>query len=117
MSAGSGAFVAAGGAAGGAAAAVHAESFSNGYLILKPAEFLKLVSKSGRNAVVVVIKEREGVINRKDVYAYVSKYGELTIMTRSATQLPLPSNAEVVTAEKLVLPPAVRSRLNSVTSV
>lgn len=42
----------------------------------------------------MIIKEKKGVINRKDVYAYVGRYGELTIITRSAKPPPSPSNAE-----------------------
>ncbi len=101
-------------AAAGSAAAASAHAFVNGYLILKPNEFIRLISRSEGKIVVVLVVERVGILNKKDTYVYVSKYGDMTVLTKSEMPLSLPSFTEVIIAESLILPPAVRTRLNSV---
>jgi len=101
---------AAGGAAAGGATA-SAQTFAYGFLVFEPEEFLRLVSKTDSRAVVVLVKKRKGIVNRKDVYIYVAKYGDFTILTRSETPLSLPSNAELIASKDLTIPPAVMRAL------
>ena len=87
--------------------------FVYGFLIMKPAEFLKIINRLGRDAVVVLAVKNEGVVRKRKTYIYAAKYGGFTVLTRSEKPLPLRSDVELVVAEHVVLPVAVRSRLNS----
>lgn len=102
------------GAATGAAAVVATKRvFALGYLILEPSEFLKLLEKMEKPVVLYMVK-REGILSKKDMYTYVAKYGEFTILTKTETPLTLPSKAELIPVKDMVLPPHVQSHLNSI---
>ena len=104
---------AASGVAGATAAAVaSSEALVHGYLIMKPQEFIKLLSKE-ENTVVILVVKQAGVLHKKVTYTYAATYGGFTILTKTETPLPLPSDVEIVRAEDLIVPPAVTSRLNS----
>ncbi|ADC64736.1 hypothetical protein Ferp_0563 [Ferroglobus placidus DSM 10642] len=103
-------------AAGGAAAraAASAQKFTFGFLIFEPEEFLKLVKtarETDGRAVVILVKKRKGVVNRKDEYIYAAKYADFTILTRSETPLALPSKTELIVSRDIVLPVAVMHAL------
>ena len=95
-----------------AAAVASAESLVHGYLIMKPQDFLKLLNKQ-ENTVVILVVKQAGVLHKKVTYIYAAKYGGFTILTKTETPLLLPSGAEIVRAEDLIVPPAVINRLNS----
>ena len=96
------------------AAAAHAAALAHSFLILKPEEFIKLVNRLGRNSVVVLVVKKTGIVNRREVYIYAARYGGFTVLTRTLKPLPLPSGIELVTAEDIVLPVAVKNKLDSI---
>ena len=87
--------------------ATHARTYAYGFLIMEPAGLLKLLEKT----VVILVRQRVGVISRREVYTYVTKYGEFTVVTRSETLLPLSSSTEIIEAKKLLLPSPVAATL------
>jgi len=107
------AVIAAAAAGGAAAAAAMVRVFALGYLILEPSEFLKLLEKMEKPIVLYMVK-REGILSKKDMYTYVAKYGEFTILTKTETPLTLPSKAELIPVKDIVLPPHVELRLDSI---
>ena len=105
-----------GAAAGGAAAATAMTSAAvlvHGYLVMEPSELLKLLDRMERPVVVLVVK-REGVLHKRDTYIYAVRYGDFTVLTKTETPLLLPSNAEVIRAKDIILPPDVLTRLNAI---
>lgn len=100
-------------ASGGVAAAVAAQAFAYGYIIVKPDEFIKLLNKSEKKVVVLLYIGRKGVFNKSENYVYITKYGDFIVMTKSSKKLVLPFNVEIINIEKLVLPIAARSALDS----
>ena len=100
-------------AAAAASGAAAAAAFALGYLILEPSEFLKLLEKMEKPIVLYMVK-REGILSKKDMYTYVAKYGEFTILTKTETPLTLPSKAELIPVKDIVLPPHVELRLDSI---
>ena len=63
-------------------AAAAAQAFVNGYLVLRPEEFLKLIREFDGKAVVLVVKE-EGILKKRKVYIYAGSFGGLTALTKS----------------------------------
>lgn len=99
----------------GAPVATHASTYAYGFLVVEPGEFLKLLDRKGKEkAVVILVRQWVGVINRREVYTYITRYGEFTVVTRSEALLPLPSGTEVIEAKKLVLPSPVETALASI---
>lgn len=101
-------------AAAAAGAAASASALVYDYLVLEPVEFLKLVNKLGRKAVVIMVVKRSGIISKKDTFIYVVKYGGFTALTRTYTPLPLSGDVEVAVAKEIVLPNTVWMKLNSI---
>jgi len=104
------AYAGAAAAAAGASASSQAEAFTYGFLVVEPSEFLKLLGKS-KEQVVVVVRRRVGILNRREEFVYIAKYGDFTVLTRSPEPLPLPPGTEVIEARELVLPHAVLTAL------
>ena len=96
-----------------AGAYASASSLVYGFLIMKPMEFLKIINRLGKDAVVVLVVKNVGVVHKRKTYIYATKYGEFTVLTRSERPLPLRSDIELVAAEDIILPVAVRSKLDS----
>lgn len=96
-----------------AGACASAGALVYGFLIMKPMEFLKIVNKLEKNTVVVLVVRNVGVVHKRKTYIYATKYGGFTVLTRSEKPLPLRSDIELVTAEDIILPVAVRSKLDS----
>ena len=84
-----------------------------GFLITKPMEFLKIVNRLEKDAVVVLVIKNVGVVYKRKTYIYATKYGGFTVLTRSEKSLPLRSDIELVIAKDIILPVAVRSKLDS----
>ncbi len=96
-----------------AGAYASASALVYGFLIVKPMEFLKIVNRLGKDAVVVLVVKDLGVVHKRKNYIYATKYGGFTVLTRSEKPLPLRSDIELVTANDIILPVAVRSKLDS----
>ncbi len=80
---------------------------------MKPMEFLKIVNKLEKDAVVVLVIKNVGVVHKRETYIYATMYGGFTVLTRSEKPLPLSSDIELVTAGDIILPVAVHSKLDS----
>ena len=76
-------------------------------------EFLKIVNKLEKDAVVVLVIKNVDVVHKRKTYIYATKYGGFTVLTRSEKPLPLSSDIELVTAKDIILPVAVCSKLDS----
>jgi hypothetical protein len=85
----------------GAASAAIAKAIKASGVILrvKPAEFSKILNRATDPLIVVY----EGGIFSTN-YQYVMSYKGLTFFTKSGTPLPLPSGAELVTADSIWMP-------------
>ncbi|MET1159650.1 MAG: hypothetical protein ABWW65_01690 [Thermoprotei archaeon] len=85
--------------------------FVHGFLILDPNEFLKFLSKSSEERIVVLATKDIGIVHKKRKYVYAAVYGGFTLLTITGKPLSLPSNTSIVRADDVLLPPAVWTRL------
>ncbi len=80
--------------------------FVYGFVIVNPSVFLNLLGRIEGRPVVVMGSRRAGLLRRREEYVYAVKYGGFIFITRSPRRLVL-GDANVIMAEKIVLPPAV----------
>ena len=91
--------------AGGAVAAARAAAIakaikaSGAIVSLEPNDFLVILSKASEP---VVVLAEGGFL--KTSYQYLTSYKGLTFFTKSSTPLQLPSDIELVVAEKIWIP-------------
>ncbi len=91
-----------GGAAAGAAymAAIARATKASGAIVrVEPQDFLKLISKTKAPLVVTA----PGGVFKKD-WRYLTNYKGLFFFTKSATELHLPSDTELVSAREIWIP-------------
>ncbi len=86
----------------------------NGFLVVEPSEFLKFLSGSDGERVVVLAVRDTGVVHKEKTYIYATVYGGFTLLTKTDTPLPLPSNTKTIKVEEIILPPAVWTKLNKI---
>ncbi len=86
----------------------------NGFLIVEPDEFLRFLSGSGEERVVVLVVKNTGVVHKEKTYIYASVYGGFTLLTKTSRPLLLPSSTKTIKAEEIILPPAVWTKLGKI---
>ena len=82
---------------------------------MEPDEYLRLLSSSTtKDKIVVVVEKYEGVVHKEKYYTYVTTYGGFTVITRTRRPLCLPSDTKTIKAREIIIPVAVRERLNKI---
>ena len=79
----------------------------NGFLIVDSNEFLKFLSMSNGERIVVLAVKNTGIVHKEKTYIYATVYGGFLLLTKTNTPLPLPSNTKTVKVEEIFLPQAI----------
>ena len=96
------------------AASASALALVGTYAVMMPQQLVRALEAVGRERAVPVVRAavEEGIMHRRRVWYYAAALGGVVAVTKAEHPIPLPDNAVVIDAAKVIMPQAVRLELS-----